>query len=93
LTYLINFSEREKSATKEAINLLHKFLNDDTISKRRRLDNKDGVGEVTTDLSLVKLIRNGLVLFIFPKDTYHDTVPIVSNIIQALESGKITLPL
>lgn len=97
--------KREKSATKEAINLLHKFLNDDssnndndddddTISKRRRLDNKDGGGgEVTTDLSLVKLIRNGLVLFTFPKDTFHDTVPIVSNIIQALESGKITLPL
>lgn len=99
--------KREKSATKEAINLLHNFLNDDvssnndtvdddTVSKRRRLDNKDGGGgggEVTTDLSLVKLIRNGLVLFIFPKDTFHDTVPIVSNIIQALESRKITLPL
>lgn len=95
--------KREKSATKEAINLLHKFLIDDssnndtddgdTISKRRRLDNKDGGGEVTTDLSLVKLIRNGLVLFTFPKDTFFDTVPIVSNIIQALETGKITLPL
>ncbi|KEH44342.1 putative THUMP domain-containing protein [Medicago truncatula] len=87
--------KREKSATKEAINLLHNFLlNDDVSSKRRRLDNKDGGGgEVTTDLSLVKLIRNGLVLFIFPQDTFHDTVPIVSNIIQALESRKITLPL
>lgn len=48
--------------------------------------------EGVTDLSLVKLIRNGLVLFIFPKNTFPDTVGIVSNVIQALESGKITSP-
>lgn len=49
---------------------------------------KDGV----TGLSLVKLTRNGLLLFTFPINTFPDTVDIVSNIIQALESGRLSLP-
>jgi len=48
---------------------------------------RDGV----TDLSLVKLTRNGLLLLTFPSHTQPDTVNIVSNIIQALESGNGSL--
>jgi hypothetical protein len=85
---LLRFSEREKSATKEAINILHKFITaaDDESSAP---EEEEGM----TDLSLVKLIRSGLILFTFPKDTSPDTVAIVSNIIQALDSGNLTLPL
>ena len=43
-------------------------------------------------LSLVKLTRSGLLLFTFPKNTLPNTVDIVSNIIQALESGSVKLP-
>jgi hypothetical protein len=90
---LLRFSEREKSATKEAINILHKFITaaDDESSKRRKISAPEEEG--ITDLSLVKLIRSGLILFTFPKDTSPDTVAIVSNIIQALDSGNLTLPL
>ncbi|KAH1231215.1 hypothetical protein GmHk_10G030499 [Glycine max] len=49
---------------------------------------KDGVA----CLSLVKLTRNGLLLLNFPSNTPPNTVNIVSNIIQALESGTVTLP-
>ncbi|CAL5210147.1 unnamed protein product [Lathyrus oleraceus] len=94
--------KREKSATKEAITILHSFINGDqhssdktdTTSKRRKISAPETAvkEEGVTDLSLVKLIRNGLVLFIFPKNTFPDTVGIVSSVIQALESGKITSP-
>ncbi|WJX15266.1 hypothetical protein P8452_05430 [Trifolium repens] len=86
--------KREKSATKEAINILHKFItaSDDESSKRRKISAPEEE-EGMTDLSLVKLIRSGLILFTFPKDTSPDTVAIVSNIIQALDSGNLTLPL
>jgi hypothetical protein len=92
---LLRFSEREKSATKEAINILHKFItaSDDESSKRRKISAPEEEEEEMTDLSLVKLIRSGLILFTFPKDTSPDTVAIVSNIIQALDSGNLTLPL
>ncbi|KAL4289222.1 hypothetical protein AHAS_Ahas19G0364600 [Arachis hypogaea] len=134
------FTEREKSATKEAISILHKFarpfskgsynslndLEDDNASKKRRvcteddaeecLDNKEketasatansGDGKLLsgsgnraeTDaegvpgLSLVKLTRSGLLLFTFPEDALPDTVDIVSNIIQAYESGSVKSP-
>ncbi|WJX21512.1 hypothetical protein P8452_10940 [Trifolium repens] len=84
--------KREKSATKEAINILHKFITaaDDESSKRRKISAPE---EGITDLSLVKLIRSGLILFTFPKHTSPDTVAILSNIIQALDSGNLTLPL
>ncbi|KAL5194653.1 hypothetical protein HKD37_20G056690 [Glycine soja] len=49
---------------------------------------KDGIA----NLSLVKLTRNGLLLLTFPINTHPDTVTIVSNIIQALESGTVSLP-
>ncbi|KAL5070738.1 hypothetical protein RYX36_021625 [Vicia faba] len=96
--------KREKSATKEAITILHSFINGDqqssdntdATSKRRKISTPETAvkdkDERDTDLSLVKLIRNGLVLFIFPKNTFPDTVGIVSNVIQALESGKINFP-
>jgi len=45
---------------------------------------KDGI----TGLSLVKLTRNGLLLLTFPSHTQPDTVNVVSNIIQAFESGN-----
>ncbi|QCE08695.1 uncharacterized protein LOC114192553 [Vigna unguiculata] len=124
--------KREKSATKEAIAILRKFVepghfdssnnpNESCISKRRKLctddageeclDTKEtesatadsGDGKLSsavkagpdrdgvTDLSLVKLTRNGLLLLTFPSHTQPDTVNIVSNIIQALESGNGSL--
>ncbi|KAI4357336.1 hypothetical protein L6164_001292 [Bauhinia variegata] len=43
-------------------------------------------------LSLVKLTRSGLLLFIFPRNTLHDTVDVVSKIIQSLESGSLIPP-
>ncbi|RYQ93466.1 hypothetical protein Ahy_B09g099742 [Arachis hypogaea] len=43
-------------------------------------------------LSLVKLTRSGLLLFTFPEDALPDTVDIVSNIIQAYESGSVKSP-
>ncbi|OWM90701.1 uncharacterized protein LOC116196216 [Punica granatum] len=43
-------------------------------------------------LSLVKLIRSGLVLFTFPKGHSTDTVSIVSEIIQSLKSGSQSPP-
>ncbi|RDX93912.1 Mitochondrial pyruvate carrier 1, partial [Mucuna pruriens] len=123
--------KREKSATKEAISILRKFLGsadyvssnnpkEDTTSKRRRICTQDTADEcfeiketdsattansgddqlsspvkAETDkdgLSLVKLTRNGLLLFTFPTNTLPDTVNIVSNVIQALESGTLGLP-
>ncbi|KAJ7942735.1 Mitochondrial pyruvate carrier 1 [Quillaja saponaria] len=39
-------------------------------------------------LSLVKLTRSGLLLFTFPRTKSPDTVAIVSNIIQSLQSGS-----
>lgn len=44
-------------------------------------------------LSLVKLTRSGLLLFTFPRDTPADTVGIVSNIMESLESGISKSPL
>ncbi|KAK7343352.1 hypothetical protein VNO77_12017 [Canavalia gladiata] len=128
--------KREKSATKEVMSILHKFVGpynagdydclenpkENSTSKRRRMCTKEtgeecpdvketesatansGDGKLlspvkaetdkdgVTDLSLVKLTRNGLLLFTFPNNTFPDTVNIVSNIIQALESGSVSLP-
>ncbi|KAK7390822.1 hypothetical protein VNO78_18921 [Psophocarpus tetragonolobus] len=123
--------KREKSATKEAISILHKFLGpggydssnnpiESTTSKRRKicageecLENKETESAAANSgdddkhsnpvkaetekdgvagLSLVKLTRNGLLLLTFPSNTQPDTVHIVSNIIQALESRSVTLP-
>ncbi|KAL2324009.1 hypothetical protein Fmac_023067 [Flemingia macrophylla] len=119
--------KREKSATKEVISILHKFLGpahhdssnnpkQDTTSKRRRMCTQDTDQETQetdsasedgklsspvkaeTDndgvaaLSLVKLTRNGLLLLTFPTNKSSDTVNIVSNIIQAVESGTVSLP-
>lgn len=72
--------KREKSATKEAIHILHNFLANPTDTS-------------LAALSLVKLTRSGLILFIFPNNVFHDTLSIVSNIIQALESRNLTFPL
>ncbi|KAE8076440.1 hypothetical protein FH972_015091 [Carpinus fangiana] len=58
--------------------------------KTRRVDtnlNRDPV------LSLVKLTRSGLLLFTLPRDTPADTVGIVSNIMESLESGISKSPL
>lgn len=45
-----------------------------------------------SDFSLVKLTRSGLLLFTFPQNASPDTVGIVANIIQSLESGSISSP-
>lgn len=120
--------KREKSATKEAISILHKFVgpfntgdknpDEDTTSKRRKVCTEDseecldiketasasGDGKVPSSvkaetekdgvsaLSLVKLTRNGLLLLTFPSNMSPDTVNIVSNIIQASESGTVSSP-
>ncbi|XP_057427154.1 uncharacterized protein LOC130720524 isoform X1 [Lotus japonicus] len=129
--------KREKSATKEALSILEKFVGafnaggfecsknpgEYSSFKRMRVDTQDiggecldvketesvtdnsGDGKVlspakaeaedkdgVTDLSLVKLTRNGLLLFIYPNNMFPDTVNIVSNIIQSLESGSTSLP-
>ncbi|KAK7270190.1 hypothetical protein RIF29_23150 [Crotalaria pallida] len=128
--------KREKSATKEAMSILHKFagaLNtpgydgskvnkENDTTKRRRTCTED-IGEECLDiketksatansgdgkilsthkadsyrdgihgLSLVKLTKSGLLLFTFPKDTLPNTVGVVANIIQDLESGSLKLP-
>lgn len=44
-------------------------------------------------LSLVKLTRSGLLLFTFPRNTLADTVGIVSNIMESVESGISKSPL
>ncbi|XP_061364736.1 uncharacterized protein LOC133308149 [Gastrolobium bilobum] len=128
--------KREKSATKEAISILDKFVGpfntgghdclknplENSTSKRRRICTEDigeecldieetksatansGDGKLlshakaetetdgVTGLSLVKLNRSGLLLFTFPNNTLPDTVNVVSNIIQALESGSVSVP-
>ncbi|XP_027366650.1 uncharacterized protein LOC113872946 [Abrus precatorius] len=96
--FLITCSiKREKSATKEAISILHKFVDDcleNTTSKKRRISAEEthsGDGKLS-GLSLVKLTRNGLLLFTFPNNSLPDTVNIVSNIIQAVESGSVSVP-
>lgn len=48
---------------------------------------------VTDVLSLVKLIRSGLLLFIFQKDHFNDVANIVATIMQSLESGSLKSPL
>ncbi|KAK1387169.1 THUMP domain-containing protein [Heracleum sosnowskyi] len=48
---------------------------------------------VTDVLSLVKLIRSGLLLFIFHKDHSNDVANTVSTIMQSLESGSLKSPL
>ncbi|XP_057427155.1 uncharacterized protein LOC130720524 isoform X2 [Lotus japonicus] len=96
--------KREKSATKEALSILEKNCRPGFIKQawswalmmagkvlspaKAEAEDKDGV----TDLSLVKLTRNGLLLFIYPNNMFPDTVNIVSNIIQSLESGSTSLP-
>lgn len=48
---------------------------------------------VTDVLSLVKLIRSGLLLFIFQKDHFNDVANTVATIMQSLESGSLKPPL
>ncbi|MED6107554.1 hypothetical protein PIB30_015085 [Stylosanthes scabra] len=130
--------KREKSATKEAISILHKFaepfskgsdnslkeLEDDNASKKRKVCTEDGAEECLDNqetasatfnspdgkllsgagntaetqtegvpgLSLVKLTRSGLLLLTFPEDASPNTVDVVSNIIQAFESGSVKSP-
>uniref|UniRef100_A0A7N1A269 THUMP domain-containing protein n=1 Tax=Kalanchoe fedtschenkoi TaxID=63787 RepID=A0A7N1A269_KALFE len=46
----------------------------------------------TVRLSLVKLTRSGLLLFIFPSDISMDTTDIVSNIMESLGNGSLKTP-
>lgn len=134
--------KREKSATKEAMSILEKYVGSsisvnsecaldsdaNAAAKRRKTssDEKNGnhtnvsesrgstneseddgkPSKMTTSspgkketnvecslvLSLVKLTRSGILLFTFPKDSSPDTVDIVSNIVQSLESGILKPP-
>lgn len=47
----------------------------------------------TPSLLLVKVTRNGLVLFTFPKGSSFDPVSIVTDVNQSLESGALKRPL
>lgn len=49
-------------------------------------------GEKNHVLSLVKLTRSGLLLFTLPRNSCHDTVSILSNIVQSLENGNTSSP-
>ncbi|KAE9618494.1 hypothetical protein Lal_00047548 [Lupinus albus] len=119
--------KREKSATKEAISILHKFLphfnapsfeDSKEINPTKRMrtcteqiaeetnsttpNSEDGKSLSTNkaealtsgvpSLSLVKLTKSGLLLLTFPNNNFPNTVNILSNIIQALESGTLNLP-
>ncbi|XP_074341760.1 uncharacterized protein LOC141679144 isoform X2 [Apium graveolens] len=48
---------------------------------------------VTDVLSLVKLIRSGMLLFIFQKDHSNDVANTVATIMQSLKSGSLKSPL
>lgn len=50
------------------------------------------VGEKSPALSLVKLTRSGLLLFTLPRSSCHDTVGIVANIVQSLETRSTSSP-
>lgn len=106
--------KREKSATKEAITILSKYVGslgpdssgsleavDENVDpKRRKLYTEEIDQEETTSsskvkvngekgiLSLVKLTRSGLLLFILPKNNSTDTSNIVSNIFRSLDSAN-----
>ncbi|XP_043696399.1 uncharacterized protein LOC122646851 isoform X3 [Telopea speciosissima] len=114
--------KREKSATKEGMCILEKYVgtlgkkNVETIDadvavKRRKIsseeiggkclssaecekatDNLEDSGSGNLSLSLVKLTRSGLLLFIFPKGNSSDGIRIVSNIFHSLDSGNLKPP-
>nr|XP_027100498.1 uncharacterized protein LOC113719489 isoform X3 [Coffea arabica] len=107
--------KREKSATKEAMSILEKYVRSLSIlnaegsesldvnmsAKKRRisvsteeelgnsLERKDAADDFGEPVSLVKLTRSGLLLFIFPKGEHPAIVDIVQNIIQLRESGSL----
>ncbi|KAK3222332.1 hypothetical protein Dsin_009357 [Dipteronia sinensis] len=133
--------KREKSATKEAISILHQYVgphnsdcssslerpNSNGDTKRRKFctyeirdkcahvverkgtkeeepgslpkddhlscEKKDKNAERDHFMSLVKLTRCGLVLLTFPGEISPDTVNIVANICQSLDSGTLKSPL
>lgn len=55
--------------------------------------NTDAIVENGHVLSLVKLTRSGLLLFVFPRNNSVDTVDVVSQIIRSLQSGSVKPPL
>ncbi|KAG2707655.1 hypothetical protein I3760_05G157400 [Carya illinoinensis] len=138
--------KREKSATKEALSILEKYvgsfadgsseilekLDDNSVGKRRKICTDDldresinnggsntasnNSGDNSSNckpskdicssparvdinleegpvLSLVKLTRSGLLLFIFPRNSAAETVSTVSNIMDSFESGISKSPL
>ncbi|XP_057992091.1 uncharacterized protein LOC110668905 isoform X2 [Hevea brasiliensis] len=125
--------KREKSATKEVISILEKYIgsyncatseclessNASQSTKRRKTQideivrtsaegmksksvsedtdglskEMDAIEEKSSVLSLVKLTRSGLLLLTFAGENSPDTVDIVSNIFQCLESGSLRSPL
>ncbi|KAK0573523.1 hypothetical protein LWI29_009439 [Acer saccharum] len=56
-------------------------------------EKKDTNAERDHVMSLVKLTRSGLVLLTFPGENSPDTVNIVTNICQSLDSGSLKSPL
>ncbi|XP_007045386.2 PREDICTED: uncharacterized protein LOC18609949 isoform X2 [Theobroma cacao] len=65
------------------------FQNDDHFSSAKT--DKSGAPDFV--LSLVKLTRSGLLLLTFPGENPLDTIDIVSDIFQDLESGSLKSPL
>ncbi|KAL2602631.1 hypothetical protein AAZX31_10G266400 [Glycine max] len=85
--------DTESASANSAEDGIHFFFADYTMSMILMAGVKaEGEKDGVACLSLVKLTRNGLLLLNFPSNTPPNTVNIVSNIIQALESGTVTLP-
>ncbi|GAV83005.1 hypothetical protein CFOL_v3_26456 [Cephalotus follicularis] len=94
--------KRRKICTEEVggkrDNVLESINNADELNG---LSKDDSWSSVETDknpitdyvLSLVKLTRSGLLLFTFPREISPETIDIVSNIFQSLESGSLKSPL
>ncbi|KAF2305746.1 hypothetical protein GH714_007981 [Hevea brasiliensis] len=67
-----------------------KSIGEDTDGLSKEMDTIEEKGSV---LSLVKLTGNGLLSLRFARESSPDTVVIVSNIFQCLESGSLRSPL
>ncbi|KAF2316644.1 hypothetical protein GH714_041985 [Hevea brasiliensis] len=67
-----------------------KSVSEDTDGLSKEMD---AIEEKSSVLSLVKLTRSGLLLLTFAGENSPDTVDIVSNIFQCLESGSLRSPL
>lgn len=79
---------------KPSCNLCIVFFIKSTVEEEVSLEVPENVkNHPSLSLSLVKLIRSGLLLFTFPSNNFHQVVGILSNILVALGSGNLKHPL